>query len=104
MYTVRIEPDPKDKQRYAEDQRYKKAHLDKAGCLNIISGIAVVIALLALIGLVVNACIIHRQLAEMQKQTKLMHKQFVASDAAVVKITGPDMMIIGRNGYITFGF
>jgi hypothetical protein len=68
VYTVRIQSDPKDEKRYADEQKERTEQLDisreqtsSAKALNIISGIGGGIAFLALVALIYNAILVHRQ-------------------------------------------
>ena len=65
VYTVRIEPDPKQRNRDTDERNYRKKQVSAAKWLNGISGAAAVIAFLALIALAVNAWLIHCQLKAM---------------------------------------
>jgi hypothetical protein len=63
VYTVRIEPHPDQKQRDADESAYRQTQITQARQLNRVSSVGTGIAFLALIGLVVNAVIVHQQLS-----------------------------------------
>jgi len=68
VYTVKIEPRPDQEKRDSDEREYRGKHFNLAWWLNVISGVGAGIAFLALIALVVNACIVHKQLVTMQGQ------------------------------------
>ncbi len=70
LYTVRIEPDPEDKSRYADEKDYRKQQLDAAKSLNVISGVGGGIAFLGLIAVVWYACVASATLTQLQVQQR----------------------------------
>jgi hypothetical protein len=67
VYTVRVEPEPDEKERYADERTYRGKQLDYAKWLNIISAVGGGIAFIALISLIANAFILQRQLTTMRE-------------------------------------
>jgi hypothetical protein len=63
VYTVKIDPSPDQKDRDTNDNKYRQEQLKAVHWLNVISAIGVLVATLALIGLTINACLIHGQLS-----------------------------------------
>lgn len=80
IHTVKIQPNPEDQQRSANEQEYWQKQVQQAKRLNIISTLATAIALAALLGVGYNACLIHRQVAEMQKANAINTESFEATE------------------------
>lgn len=91
VYTVKIEPHPDDEKKYSEDKQYRNDQIDAARRLNNISGIGAGIAGAALLALVVNACMVHRQLVA-AKQANTISK--TASDLAYRPYVGINDIVI----------
>jgi hypothetical protein len=89
VYSVRIQPHPDDEKRNADEQAYRKKQLDSATILNWISGAGAAIALLALVGLILNAWIIHQQLQVMVDSNKISRTANIVSQRAFVFILEP---------------
>lgn len=77
VYTVRIEPNPEDKDRYADEKECRKNQVDAAKWLNVISGIGAGIAFLALIALIVNACLIAKSNRISKRASELAYRPYI---------------------------
>ena len=71
VHTVSIQPHPDDKNRYTEEQNYRKKQLSMAKWLNIISAFGGGIALAALIALIYYAHITKGQWKAMQESNRI---------------------------------
>lgn len=90
IHTIRIQYGPEEELRHAAEQEDRLKELRQAKVLNIISGCAAAIALLALIGVAYNARLVHSQVLEMQHANKISTEAFNANERPLVGLGRKD--------------
>jgi hypothetical protein len=93
VYTARIEPNLDEEKRYTEERDYREKELNLAKWLNGISLAGAVIAFLGLMGLIVNAAIIHGQYVAMLESNKLTRQSLSVSQGAYVTVGRKDGVV-----------
>jgi hypothetical protein len=84
VHTVRIQPDPGDETRHAEQRTYQQQQTQATSRANLISSIATGIAGVTLISLIIYACITYGQLNEAKVSNSISRDALVSVQRAFV--------------------
>jgi len=93
VYTVKIEPRPDQEKRDSDEQEYRKDQLNLSRWLTVNSGINGGVAFLGLIGLIINACLIYRQLTTMVESNKISREAVETANQSYVTIGRKDGVV-----------
>jgi hypothetical protein len=95
VYTVRIQPNPEDVKRQADEDRYKQEQLNAAKSLNRISALGTAVAFLALLALAWYACLTSQQLEHSKQASRLDERAWVTVQSIPVPAKITDAVAIG---------
>jgi hypothetical protein len=84
IYSVRIEPDPREKQRYADEQDYRKRQLARATTLNTITRVGTMAGLVGFLVLLGTLIITKQSVNTANRQLEASQRPWISFDMSIV--------------------